>query len=268
MERPLRGEVALVTGSGRGIGYAVAGRLAELGAAVALHDRDSHAPAEFGEARDLEEAASRLRRFDVNVVAVTGDVADGDAVRAMQATVEATLGPIGILVNCAGGDIAARGGKPKPNNALGVPIEDVQAILNRNLIGTMLSCQAICPGMAERRRGSVVNIGSIAAHNGGSVGVAYSVAKAAVVHFTRCLSRELRPFGVRVNAISPGNTVTARFLNTRTVDPKSLDRTVPLERCAYPDEIADAVAFFCGDASRFISGQVLRVDGGGQLFPA
>ena len=268
MDRFLSGQVAFVTGSGRGLGNAIATRLAELGASVAVHDISMQAPGEFGEAKDLNDVAAKLAENGVKTVGVTGNIADEAAVQAMVEQAEAALGPLSILVNCAGGDIAAKGGKPQPNNALGIPLVDLRAMLDRNLIGTMLVCRAACPGMIARRKGAVVNIGSTAAHVGVSDGVIYAVAKAGVVHFSRCLAEELRPHGVRVNVISPGPTKTARFMNTRQTDPKMLDESNPLIRYALPREIADAVAFLAGDASRFLSGQVLRVDGGGQLTPA
>ena len=264
----LTGQVALVTGSGRGLGRVFAERLAELGAAVAVHDVDRDAPAVFGEAKNLDEVVAGVARFGGNVVGVTGDIGDEAAVGAMVAQAEAALGPISLLINCAGGDIGAQGAKPVPNDALNIPMEDVRSMLDRNLIGTMLVCRAVCPGMRERRGGSVVNIGSTAAHIGLGNGVIYAVAKAAIIHWTRCLAYELRPFGVRVNAVSPGPTMTARFFATRQVDPRMSDASVPLERFGLPSEQADAVAFLCSDAARYISGQVLRVDGGQQLSPA
>lgn len=267
-ERTLSGQVALVTGSGRGLGRAIAERLAELGASVAVHDVSATAPAEFDEATDLETVAAEIARHGGKVVAVTGDIGDETAVRRMVDAAEIALGSITLLVNCAGGDIAARGGKPRPNDALGIPLEDIRALLDRNLIGTMLVCRAVCPGMRERGAGAVVNIASTAAHVGVGDGVVYAVAKAGIVQWSRCLAEELRGYGVRVNVVSPGPTMTARFLATRQTDPRLRDESLPLERYGLPRDIADAVAFLGSDAASYISGQVLRVDGGRQLFAA
>jgi len=262
----LDGQIALVTGSGRGLGRAIAMRLAEQGASVAIHDINAEAPAEFGEAPNLDAVAAELAQLGGEVTAVMGDVADEAAVRRMVEQAQAALGPVGILVNCAGGDIGAHGGKPKPNDALGIPMEDVRAMIDRNLIGTMLVCRAVCPGMRERGTGAVVNISSTAGQVGVGDGAIYAVAKAGVLHWTRCLAVELRPHGVRVNAVSPGPTMTARFLATRPTDPAKRDEAVRLDRYGLPIEIADALVFLCSEAGRFVSGQLLRVDGGGQVF--
>lgn len=263
----LSGKIAWVTGSGRGLGRAMADRLAELGADVALHDIDAQAPAEFGEAKDLDEVVATVARHGRRTLAATGDIADADDVTRMARTIEAELGPISVLVNAAGGDIAARGGKPKPNDALGIPLEDVRAILDRNLVGTMLVCRAVCPGMRERRAGSVINIGSAAAHHPVKDGVAYAVAKAGIVHYSTCLAYDLRPFGVRVNTVSPGPTMSARFLATRAIDPNLSDETKALGRYGVPSEIADAVAWLASDAARWVTGRTIEVDGGITLGP-
>lgn len=265
----LNGQIALVTGSGRGLGRAMAERLAELGADVAIHDISNDAPAEFGEARDLREVAEQIAAANsVRTVSVTADIGSEDQVRAMVQNVEAALGPITLLVNNAGGDIALRGGKPKPNDALNVPMEDVRAILDRNLIGTMIVSRAVVPGMIERQKGAVVFIGSAAAHMGTSESVAYAVAKAGVVHFCRCLALELRPHGVRANVISPGPTKSARFLVTRPINQELAKEGVSLVRYGNPRDIAHAVAFLCSEEAGFITGQVLRVDGGFLVTPA
>jgi 3-oxoacyl-[acyl-carrier protein] reductase len=268
MDRELSGKTAFVTGSGRGLGRFMAERLAELGADVAIHDMDPLQPAKYGEFRDLEEVAERIRRHGGRVVAVTGNIGDKDAVARMKADIEAALGEVHILVNCAGGDIGAAGGKPNPNDALNIAFEDIKVLTENNLIGTMLVCQAFVPPMVARGSGSVINIASAAAHMGCSPEVVYSTLKAAVVHYTRCLAKELIEKGVRINAVSPGPSKTARFQATRVVDPDRMDSAkVSLNRYAEPEEIADAVAFLAGPRAKFINGQVIRVDGGLTLFP-
>ena len=162
---------------------------------------------------------------------MTGDISKEDDVAALVKKVEATLGPISILVNCAGGDIAAKGGKPNPNDALNISLEDAHAVMNRNFFGTMLMCRAVVPGMAARQKGTVINFGSLNGHIGVSPEVVYGCAKAAILHYTRCLALEMRPTGVRVNAVSPGPTTTARFLATRTTDPSHDGRRVAGALC-------------------------------------
>lgn len=262
----LTGEVALVTGSGRGLGHAIAARLAELGADVAIHDRDEVCCAEFGEFADLGASAADIAKYGTKSMAVTGDIADAARVFDMAREVETKLGPLTILVNAAGGDIAARGGKPVPNDALHIKLEDIRAIVDRNLVGTMLMSQAVVRGMVERRRGSVVNIASAAGHFGTSPEVAYSSIKAAIVHFTRCLAYETRPHYVRVNCVSPGATATGRFLVTRPIDPALVVDDGTFQRYGSPRDQANAVAFLCSPAAKFIHGQVLRVDGGLTLY--
>jgi NAD(P)-dependent dehydrogenase (short-subunit alcohol dehydrogenase family) len=263
MAKPLTGKIALVTGSGRGLGRLMAERLAAQGADIVLHDKDWTAPAQYGEGADLGAVEEQFRRFGVRTLAVTGNIGEAAAVAAMKEKIEAELGPVDILVNCAGGDIGAKGGKPEPNNALDIPLEDVAALTNNNLIGTITVCKTFIPPMRDRKSGIVVNIGSVAGHLGVSNGAIYAILKAAVAHYTRCLATELRPFGVRVNCVAPGPSKTARFEATRVVDPEMMNSNkASLDRYAEPGEIADAVAFLTSHEAKFINGQVLCVDGG------
>jgi 3-oxoacyl-[acyl-carrier protein] reductase len=266
-----KNSVALVTGSGRGLGRTIAEHLAKMGAAVAIHDHYYESPSVFGEAANVDVVAEEVKRaFAANTLAVTGDVADFDAVQAFVSKVESTLGSITLLVNAAGGDIgAANKGKPNPNDALGISVEDIRAVIDRNLIGTMFVCKAVASKMIEHSAGAIVNIASVAAHTTFGSEVAYSVAKSGIVHYTRCLAQQLRPSGIRANVVSPGPTKTARFLATRVTDRAMMDETSPsLVRYANPNEIADAVTFLASSKAKFITGQVLPVDGGMILHPS
>ncbi len=263
----LDGAVAMVTGSGRGLGRMIAETLMAMGANMVLHDISEGAPAQYGEAESLTAVSEQLSVGGARAIAVTGDISQEQQVEAMVRLAQDQLGPISILVNCAGGDIGAQGQKPNPNGALDVSLADAAAVLQRNFMGTFLMCRAVCPGMKARKNGAVINIGSLNGHQGVSPEVIYGCAKAAVIHYTRCLALEMRPHGVRVNAVSPGPTKSARFLATRTLDDGMMKDSVSLDRYAEPMEIARVVAFLASDSSAFVSGQVLRVDGGATLFP-
>lgn len=267
--RMLTGKVALVTGAGRGLGRAFADRLASLGADVAIHGMREHGPAEYGEGTTLTAVAEAVgTEHGVRTVAVLGDLTKSADIERVVATTAHALGPIDILVQNAGGDIAAKGGKPEPNDVVNIREEDVRAVLDRNLLATILTCQAVAQGMMARRSGRIITIGSVAAFKGRTQGSIYAVAKAGVTHFTRCLADQLRPFDVTVNCIAPGDTRTGRFLGTRAVDQQRMVDTGTLDRIATVDEVARVVEMFAGPLGAFVSGQVLRVDGAGQCWPA
>jgi 3-oxoacyl-[acyl-carrier protein] reductase len=266
--RMLEGKVALVTGAGRGLGRAFAERLAALGCPVGVHGMREHGPAEYGEGTTLSDTARAIgEAYRVRSCRALGDLTDGTEVERVVAEVEAALGPIEILVHNAGGDIAAASGKPDPNDAVLIKETDVRAVLERNLLSTILTCQRVAGRMMARRRGRILTISSIAAFHGRAHGVIYAAAKAGVVHYTRCLATQLRPYEITVNSLAPGDTRTARFLGTRAVDPARMVEEGTLERIATIDEVARVVEFFAGPLGAFVSGQVLRVDGGTQCWP-
>ena len=168
--RTLTGKVALVTGAGRGLGRAFAEKLAALGADIAIHGMREDGPAEYGEGTTLTAVAREVAAaFGVRTRRVLGDLTKSEDIeRVVEETMKA-LGPIDILVHNAGGDIAAAGGKPDPNDAVGIREADVRAVLDRNLLSTILTCQAVARGMMERRRGRIVTIGSVAAFRGAPI---------------------------------------------------------------------------------------------------
>jgi 3-oxoacyl-[acyl-carrier protein] reductase len=267
--------MAWVTGSSRGLGRVIATHLGQLGASVVVHGTTPTSTRAFGEADSLASVVDAVSaETDSEVLMVHGDLTDPATVDRIVSEITARFGQIDILVNNAGGDIGTAGtmgpggGKPDPNDAVFIPIEDVRAILDRNLMSCILTCRAVAPAMMERKKGWIVNFGSTGGLRGNGSGAIYGTAKAAVHHYTRALASQLRPFNIPVNCIAPGGTITPRFLATRQADESKLGLSDTLDRYADPIETARAVAFLVSDPGPFVSGQILRVDGGGQLWPA
>ncbi len=269
MSQVLAGRVALVTGGGRGLGRSFAEHLARMGCHVGVHGMREQGPAEYGEGTTLTETAREIaEKYGVKTVRVLGDLTNPADVERVVQTVADELGPVEVLVHNAGGDIAAAGGKPNPNDAVMIKEIDVRAVLDRNLLSTILVCQQAARGMMPRKTGRIITISSISAFKGNETSVIYSTAKAAVVEYTRCLALQLRPYNITVNSIAPGDTRTGRFLGTRQVPEERLVTDGTLDRIGLVDEVTRVVEFFAGPLGDFVTGQVLRVDGGSQCWPA
>jgi 3-oxoacyl-[acyl-carrier protein] reductase len=254
---PLEGRVALVTGAARGIGRAIAGRLAAQGAAVCITDIDS-GPA--------EEAAGELEAAGCRVVAVAGSVADPEHCAEAARTAAERLGGLHILVNNAG--LTRDSLVHKMDDAAWDLVQDVV------LRGTFNCIRAVAPWFRDRERSAPRRIVNVASVSGiyGSVGNAnYSAAKAGVIGLTRSVAREWARYGVTVNAVAPGYVET-RLTAPRTgpddqfgIPPEvreALLARIPVGRGGTPEDVANAVGFFCSPDSGYVTGQVLEVDGG------
>lgn len=241
----LNGQVAIVTGAGKGIGRACALALAQAGADVALAARTQ---------ADLDAVASEIRALGRRVITVAGDVSDEANLDTLVARTVAELGKVTILINNAGGS--------GPNSPLKMSGAELSAVLAWNVTPAYLLIQKTAQPMRDAGGGAVVNISSVAARYAQKHFSAYGAAKAALNQLTRNLAQDFGP-EVRINAIEPGTIMTDAL--GRVLTPERLEnmrKTTPLGRMGQPEDIANAALFLASPASSWITGKILGVDGG------
>lgn len=240
------GQVALVTGAGRGIGGAIARELAREGYSVGIHYHQSRHGAEL--------LAEELRAGGGRAVAVGGDIADRQAVAELAEAVTTALGPVDLLVNNAG--IAQQ--------TLFQDMDDEAwaRMFAVNVGGARNAILAVLPGMLREKRGCIVNVSSIWGLRGASCEVAYAATKAALIGLSRSLALELAPSGIRVNCVAPGCIDTEMLQALGEETRRQLAADTPLGRLGTAEDVAQAVAFLASERASFLTGQVLIADGG------
>lgn len=243
-EKRLNGQVALVTGSSRGIGRAIALALAAEGASVVVNYASSSNAA--------QEVVETITGMGGNAIALGGDISKAEDVDKLVADTLNKWGKIDILVNNAG--------ITRDTLLLRMKLEDWQAVIDLNLTGVFLCTRAVSKLMLKQKSGRIINITSVAGQMGNPGQANYSAAKAGVIGFTKTVAKELASRGITVNAVAPG------FITTdMTKDLKSDDilKFIPLGRYGQPEEVAGMVRFLAADsAAAYITGQVFNVDGG------
>lgn len=240
-------KVAIVTGSSRGIGAAIATRLAGQGAKVAV---------DYVRNRDRgEQVVTAIEEAGGTAILVQADVTDQNQVAELVRRAEAELGPIDILVNNANMRFPI-----KP--FLEYSWAEFESKLLDEMHAAFYCCQAVAPGMVERGSGCIVNVSSGLSRAPGPGFVAHTSAKSALDGFSKALAFELGPAGVRVNVVAPGLTVTDATAHQSPDRQKAVAARTPLRRLGQPDDIAGAVVFLCSDAARFVTGAYLPVSGG------
>ncbi len=248
-DKKLAGKVAVVTGTGRGLGRAFALRLARLGADVVVNDVSLQAHREYNEELSAESVTAEIEALGVRALGIEADVTQEEQVRAMFEQVADSFGRLDILVNNAGGALFG---------------DDFRRTLDLNLMGTVHCCQAAAATMKEQRSGKIVNVGSQAGIIGSSGGP-YSVAKAAVIHYTRGLAAELGPYNIHVNCIAPGWILSSRAIAQGRADAElrqELESRIALGRLGLPEDCAKVVEFLVTDLSDYVTGQCIPVCGG------
>ena len=246
-------KIALVTGSGRGLGRAYALRLAAAGADVVICDMNLESAREFNEELTADTVMEEVRNLGRRSIGIEADLSDKSQVAAAFARIIEEFGHVDILVNNAGGGLRPPG-EPTEEEAF-------RFVMEINLTTALNCCQAATEPMKSQRSGKIVNVSSYCGLSGKGGGTPYSIAKAGVGHYTRVLAWELGPHGINVNCIAPGYILTSRK-EAQGMGESGIEQEVALRRLGTPSDCAKVVEFLCSDLSDYVTGQTISVCGG------
>lgn len=242
----LEGKIALVTGSSRGIGRAIALALGKKGVNVAVNYA--------GNEQKAEEVVQELQALGVNAIKIRANVADEQDVKAMIKEVTKEFGRLDILVNNAG--------ITRDNLLMRMKVEEFDEVIETNLKGAFLCTKAVTRTMMKQRYGKIINIASIVGVSGNPGQANYVAAKAGLIGLTKSTAKELATRNILVNAIAPG-FITTDMTDVLTEDQKdAILSQIPLEKLGEPEDIANVVCFLASDEAKYITGQTIHVDGG------
>ncbi|QAA34187.1 3-oxoacyl-[acyl-carrier-protein] reductase [Clostridium manihotivorum] len=240
----LKGKTAVITGGSRGIGKAIALKLAEMGANIVVNYRSS----------SIEEVLNEIRALGVNAIGVQGDISNSEDADKLIKTAHSEFGSVDILVNNAG--ITKDGLLMRMKDA------DFDSVINTNLKGTFNTIRSASSIMMKQRSGKIINLTSVVGITGNAGQANYASSKAGVIGLTKSVARELASRGVTCNAVAPGFIETDMTEALSDKVKEATLSTIPLKKLGTTEDVANLVGFLASDLSNYITGQVINVDGG------
>lgn len=242
----LKGKCALVTGASRGIGKAIALKLASLGANLVLNYRSSET-----EAMEVEK---EVKKMGVDAISIKGDISKLEDVENLVSVAKEKFGSVDIMVNNAG--------ITKDTLILRMKEEDFDKVIDVNLKGVFNCLKTITPVMVRQKHGKIINLSSVVGISGNAGQVNYAASKAGVIGMTKSLAKEVGSRGINVNAVAPGFIETDMTEVLGDKYKEEMKKNIPLKKLGKPEDVANVVAFLASESSDYITGQVIHVDGG------
>lgn len=242
----LSGKCAIITGASRGIGKAIALKLASLGANIVLNYRSSE--------KEAIEVENKIKEMGVEALSIKGDISKLEEVENLVMKAKEKFGTIDIMVNNAG--------ITKDTLLLRMKEEDFDSVIDINLKGVFNCMKAITPIMIRQKHGKIINLSSVVGISGNAGQVNYAASKAGVIGMTKSLAKEVGSRGINVNAVAPGFIETDMTNELGEKFKEEAKKNIPLKRFGEPEDVAEVVAFLASESSNYVTGQVIHVDGG------